>query len=118
MLVVLFCLLLYIFFFKQKTAYVLRISDWSSDVFSSDLVSMLAMACTSMAAAQGTDTEATPAVAQSNADEAEIVVTANKREQRLNDVGLAVAVVGGDALKNQQISSLADIAQSVQIGRA
>src|SRR3546814_9474095 len=25
------------FFFKQKTAYELRISDWSSDVFSSDL---------------------------------------------------------------------------------
>src|SRR3546814_4487227 len=27
-----------IFFFKQKTAYDLRISDWSSDVCSSDLV--------------------------------------------------------------------------------
>src|SRR3546814_5948340 len=27
----------YIFFFKQKTAYELRISDWSSDVCSSDL---------------------------------------------------------------------------------
>src|SRR3546814_2762305 len=31
-----FCLLL-IFFFKQKTAYEMRISDWSSDVCSSDL---------------------------------------------------------------------------------
>src|SRR3546814_6864632 len=29
--------LLYIFFFKQKTAYEMRISDWSSDVCSSDL---------------------------------------------------------------------------------
>src|SRR3546814_702047 len=28
-----------IFFFKQKTAYEMRISDWSSDVCSSDLVS-------------------------------------------------------------------------------
>src|SRR3546814_5186902 len=26
-----------VFFFKQKTAYEMRISDWSSDVFSSDL---------------------------------------------------------------------------------
>src|SRR3546814_1574273 len=26
------------FFFKQKTAYEMRISDWSSDVFSSDLI--------------------------------------------------------------------------------
>src|SRR3546814_5913770 len=30
---------IYIFFFKQKTAYEMRISDWSSDVCSSDLVS-------------------------------------------------------------------------------
>src|SRR3546814_3511351 len=36
------CLMLYVmffvvFFFKQKTAYEMRISDWSSDVCSSDL---------------------------------------------------------------------------------
>src|SRR3546814_1693659 len=31
------CFLLYFFFFKQKTAYDMRISDWSSDVCSSDL---------------------------------------------------------------------------------
>src|SRR3546814_1140546 len=31
-----------VFFFKQKTAYEMRISDWSSDVCSSDLVSRLA----------------------------------------------------------------------------
>src|SRR3546814_9653852 len=30
-------LLCYVFFFKQKTAYEVRISDWSSDVCSSDL---------------------------------------------------------------------------------
>src|SRR3546814_1333433 len=30
--------LLVVFFFKQKTAYEMRISDWSSDVCSSDLV--------------------------------------------------------------------------------
>src|SRR3546814_8707663 len=42
-LVVCFCLfccvsVLFVFFFKQKTAYEMRISDWSSDVCSSDLV--------------------------------------------------------------------------------
>src|SRR3546814_7131463 len=31
----------YLFFFKQKTAYDMRISDWSSDVCSSDLHQML-----------------------------------------------------------------------------
>src|SRR3546814_1791312 len=33
-------LYLYIFFFKQKTAYEMRISDWSSDVCSSDLTAV------------------------------------------------------------------------------
>src|SRR3546814_10655186 len=32
-----FCLSGFFFFFKQKTAYEMRISDWSSDVCSSDL---------------------------------------------------------------------------------
>src|SRR3546814_13027305 len=32
-----FIFILYFFFFKQKTAYEMRISDWSSDVCSSDL---------------------------------------------------------------------------------
>src|SRR3546814_2742469 len=31
-----------VFFFKQKTAYEMRISDWSSDVCSSDLTSCIA----------------------------------------------------------------------------
>src|SRR3546814_18642417 len=35
------CHLCYFFFFKQKTAYELRISDWSSDVCSSDLTDSL-----------------------------------------------------------------------------
>src|SRR3546814_13669548 len=30
--------MLFVFFFKQKTAYEMRISDWSSDVCSSDLL--------------------------------------------------------------------------------
>src|SRR3546814_9763846 len=39
MIVMLFCF----FFFKQKTAYEMRISDWSSDVCSSDLSSAAAL---------------------------------------------------------------------------
>src|SRR3546814_8553472 len=37
MCVFIFLLVLIVFFFKQKTAYEMRISDWSSDVCSSDL---------------------------------------------------------------------------------
>src|SRR3546814_2350056 len=36
--------ILFFFFFKQKTAYEMRISDWSSDVCSSDLMSANARA--------------------------------------------------------------------------
>src|SRR3546814_7781422 len=39
---VIFCVLF--FFFKQKTAYEMRISDWSSDVCSSDLLHLAAAA--------------------------------------------------------------------------
>src|SRR3546814_19943256 len=39
--VMVFCLLSF-FFFKQKTAYEMRISDWSSDVCSSDLTVVVA----------------------------------------------------------------------------
>src|SRR3546814_2631541 len=35
------CYVLLFFFFKQKTAYEMRISDWSSDVCSSDLQSRI-----------------------------------------------------------------------------
>jgi outer membrane receptor protein involved in Fe transport len=43
----------------------------------------------------------------------EIVVTANKREERLSEVGLAVSVLGASELNNNQITSLADIAKTI-----
>src|SRR3546814_7011825 len=36
-------LIMFFFFFKQKTAYEMRISDWSSDVCSSDLSARTAL---------------------------------------------------------------------------
>src|SRR3546814_8585628 len=39
-----FIVLLLFFFFKQKTAYEIRISDWSSDVCSSDLLDLRLLA--------------------------------------------------------------------------
>lgn len=54
-----------------------------------------------------------PGAAEAQADAGEIVVTANKREQKLNEIGATVAVVSGDALKARQITSLADLAQAV-----
>src|SRR3546814_4302733 len=50
------------FFFQQKTAYEMRISDWSSDVCSSDLVETMAEAPAAEAApAPATEDAAVPA---------------------------------------------------------
>src|SRR3546814_6686807 len=38
--IVAFCMFCFVFFFKQKTAYEMRISYWSSDVCSSDLLKL------------------------------------------------------------------------------
>lgn len=43
----------------------------------------------------------------------EVIVTAQKREQSLNDVGLAVSVLSGEALTEKGIASLEDIALAV-----
>src|SRR3546814_1264422 len=45
----------FFFFFKQKTAYEMRISDWSSDVCSSDLDGSPARFCRHSPAAAGFD---------------------------------------------------------------
>ncbi len=53
-------------------------------------------------------------VANDGASEAaEIVVTANKREQSQNDVGLTITALSGDTLKDQHVSTLEDIARVV-----
>src|SRR3546814_4426686 len=51
----LFLLLFVFFFFKQKTAYDVRISDWSSDVCSSDLLTLGSVEAPLPPAAAGTD---------------------------------------------------------------
>jgi len=43
----------------------------------------------------------------------EIVVTAQKRSQAINDVGLAIVALDGDSIQRQQISTLADVAKAV-----
>jgi iron complex outermembrane receptor protein len=58
-------------------------------------------------------TAALPSAAGQQDQLQEILVTANKREERLSDVGLAVAVVGGADLSNQQITSLQDLAKTI-----
>lgn len=46
-------------------------------------------------------------------ENAPIIVTANKREQNLNDVGLTVAVLSGDDLRDRQVDSLSELANAI-----
>jgi len=48
--------------------------------------------------------------AQSSEGISEIVITANKREQSLNEVGLAVTALSGDDLKMRRIANVGDLA--------
>src|SRR3546814_1803041 len=66
------CVLLLFFFFKQKTAYEMRISDWSSDVCSSDLGPGIVMAVADFApaAAQAADEVQVPYWASISVDRA------------------------------------------------
>lgn len=54
---------------------------------------------------------AAPAAAQET-NAAEIVVTAQKREERLKDVPVSVTVIGKDQLASQKIASVADLART------
>ena len=57
-----------------------------------------------------------PALAQSAqpaSDPAEIVVTANKRQENINKVGLTITAISAEALAVRRISSIEDIAASV-----
>ncbi|WP_324739876.1 TonB-dependent receptor [Tsuneonella sp. CC-YZS046] len=51
-----------------------------------------------------------PTLASAQDASNEIIVTANKREQNLNDVGLTVTAIGAEALQNRRVASLEDVA--------
>ena len=48
-----------------------------------------------------------------SADVGEIIVTANKREQSANKVGLAITALSADVLKDQKVTTLSDLAAVV-----
>src|SRR3546814_18370338 len=77
--------MLCIFFFKQKTAYEMRISDWSSDVCSSDLFAQ--------SGGVAVTDELSEAAALSGAPELSASATArppaSKFERRLSEASLA-----------------------------
>ena len=76
---------------------------------------MLALAISAATAAQA---QIAPQAQADQTDTAqpeagEIVVTANKREQKVNDVGAAITAISGDTLAERRITSVQDIAAAV-----
>src|SRR3546814_19208101 len=72
-----FMLILFVFFFKQKTAYEMRISDWSSDVCSSDLPkepAVLAETTGTIKFGPGTKGKQRVKIVRTDGSEAEILV--------------------------------------------
>src|SRR3546814_13023886 len=65
---------MYFFFFKQKTAYEMRISDWSSDVCASDLLALVASAIASGARAQAGAQTVAQTVAQTGAGTVDVEI--------------------------------------------
>src|SRR3546814_5419578 len=85
---------MFFFFFKQKTAYEMRISDWSSDVCSSDLAALLFITLPFTVQAYTPEISSLPTVAQLRVDPATIApaISAIKNQPLLFAVGTAMNV--------------------------
>lgn len=53
------------------------------------------------------------APAEDEVGQGEIIVTANKREERIQDVALSISAVPGDLLERQQVQDIQDLARTV-----
>ena len=72
-------------------------------------LSMVALALASRAAFAQAD----PAAVAEEVDTADIVVTAQKREQKLRDVGIAVSVLGGEDVERFNITNATDVVRAI-----
>src|SRR3546814_2840579 len=83
-----------LFFFKQKTAYEMRISDWSSDVCSSDLVGADGELAAPGRAPSQADAQARPLLLAGRVDDLADDVCAESTVGAADRQGLAVPAVG------------------------
>src|SRR3546814_3811515 len=83
------CQMVWFFFFKQKTAYEMRISDWSSDVCSSDLGECKPQGIGRTSRSAGPD-DRSSAIARRHRPHAACIVP-ERREERTTEGGLDAA---------------------------
>jgi outer membrane receptor protein involved in Fe transport len=65
-----------------------------------------------LAQAEAVNAEGPPAAAQAGTSD-EIIVTANKREESINKVGLTIKALGAAQLEQQRVTTLADLSAAV-----
>ena len=83
---------------------------WEVRMFQGKLLCAVSAACLLPATAWAQDDGRT-ARDETGADDGTIVVTANRREQNLQDVGIAVAAISGDSLRERGITSSTELSQ-------
>src|SRR3546814_20925596 len=99
---------IFFFFFKHKTAYEMRISDWSSYVCSSDLHALVALGVLVHEGAlkhPGDDLHVTVRMGLEAHPRRHHVVVADEQEAVVGVVGVVVLVEGDGVLRSQQTDS-------------
>jgi iron complex outermembrane recepter protein len=77
------------------------------------ILGTLALATADLAASQGTDGGPSAAAQENEVGLQEIVVTAEKRSERINDVPISITAVTGDRLQSQGITGTAELTKVV-----
>src|SRR3546814_18968722 len=102
-----FSILLVVFVFKQKTAYEMRISDWSSDVCSSDLrPCSAACAASSVASTIGVPTSCAARCGAIGAGKAVGLIASRSEERRVGKEGVSTCRSRGSAFPEKKKRNL------------
>src|SRR3546814_9525927 len=108
----------FVFFFKQKTAYGMRISDWISDVCSSDLDATLVFTFVGYAnqevAIQGRSTISVTMVEERS--ELNEVVVVGYGTQRRNDVTGSIVSVSAEEIEARPVNNVLEAMQGKAVG--
>src|SRR3546814_6524984 len=115
----------YFFFFKQKTAYEIRISDWSSDVCSSDLyddAARLAIAARARLPVTASETAEIVAFRSPEEPQEHIALIIGQRDESVPVVRLHSECLTGDVLGSLKCDCGPQLHQALhqiaEIGRA
>src|SRR3546814_6364865 len=108
----------FVFFFKQKTAYEMRISDWSSDVCSSDLFKLQGLDAQALVEYQKRNLEAFASANKIALEGAQAVIRRQAEivRQGVEDASKALSELSAAGTPQDKLTKQVELAK--QIGRA